>query len=133
MHRTTELRERLESALAKPSAEIGDIIDGGFFSPWEDVFPSIYGHYSSASDALMIDALIAVRDKKTFEFIDERGFVGEFALYILAGHGLIEYGTSPRGGWPDYSIEELWQPLIDKWVEYYEAVWGRPYQPPESE
>lgn len=117
-------RAKLEAALAKPDPEIrGDIGDSQFFDPWEDVIHGIYGNYSSESDDLMIAALRAVRDRSTFEFIKQRGFVAEFALYILAGHGLTEYGTSPRGGWPDPEVAGMWQTLIDKWEAYAEVAW----------
>lgn len=112
-------RELVEAALAKPSPEIRDDIgDVAFFDPWADVIHGIYGDYSSESDDLMIAALKAVRDSTTGEFMKARGFAGELALYVLAGHGLTEYGTSPRYGWPDPRIKDLWQPLIDKWEAY---------------
>lgn len=117
-------REKLETALAKPLPDDGFIGDLDCFDPWEDVIHGIYGHYSSQSDELMIEALKAARDKTTFEFIKKRGFVAEFALYVLAGHMLLEYGTSPRGGWPDHEIEDLWQLLIDKWEAYAAIYWG---------
>ena len=121
---TKNLRQRLEAALAKPTPEHPD--DVGYsecFYPWEDVIHGIYGGYSGESDDLMIAALMAARDHTTFDLIRERGFAAEFVLYVLAGHGLIEYGTSPRGGWPDHEIEDLWQPLIDKWQAYEKMAW----------
>jgi hypothetical protein len=120
-------REELEAALAKPlpCEECDYIVHSETFDPWDDVIKGIYGSYSSESDDLMIAALKAVRDKRTFEFIDERGFAGEFALYVLSGHGLTEYGTSPRGAWPDDALADLWQPLIDKWEAYARDQWER--------
>jgi hypothetical protein len=119
-----DLRSRLLSALAKPIAENRECKSLDDFDPWEDVIQGIHGGYSSESDELMIDVLKAVRDRKTFEIIKEKGFAAEFMLYVLSGHDLTEYGTSPRGGWPYHKIEDLWQPLIDKWVAYAEAEWG---------
>lgn len=115
-------REKLEAALAKPD-QYDTVGDPDCFDPWEDVITGIYGSYSSESDDLMLAALCAVRDKETFDFIKRRGFAGEFALYVLAGHGLLEYGMSPRGGWPDHEIADLWQPLIDKWEAYDRIAW----------
>lgn len=113
------LRQRLEAALAKPLVDSpDDIHTPDTFDPWHDVIKGIHGSYSSASDDLMIGALKAVRDGQTFEFIEAQGFLGEFALYVLSGHGMTNYGTSPRGGWPDEEIADLWQPLIDKWEAY---------------
>lgn len=118
-------RQRLEAALAKPDAvERDDISDGETFDPWEDVIQGIYGCYSSACDALAIGALKAVRDHKPFEFVDQYGFAGEFMLYVLAGHGLTNYGTSPRGGWVEEEIKDLWDTLIDKWEKYAAAQWS---------
>lgn len=119
------LREKLEIALAKPIPLYASCEgDPEYFDPWEDIIQGIYGDYSSQSDELMIAAIKAVRDKTTFELIKDWGFSIEFALYVLAGHGLLNYGTSPRGGWPHHEIEDLWQPLIDKWEAYAEAVWS---------
>lgn len=94
-------------------------------SPAQTFSSTRAGSYSSDSDDLMIDALKAVRDKVTFDFIKERGFIGEFALYVLSGHGLTNYGTSPRGGWPDEEIADLWQALIDKWEAYAKIMWSK--------
>lgn len=118
------VRQRIESALAKPLPDDAESIDTEAFDPWSDVIDGIHGSYSSESDALMIAALEAVRDHSTFEFIDRFRFAAEFALYVLSGHGYTEYGTSPRGAWADPAIEDLWQPLIDKWKAYAEIAWG---------
>lgn len=117
-------REDLEKALAKPLPESEDIVHTGVFSPWDDVIEGISGSYSEASDELMIDVMKAVRDRQTWEIIEAKGFAAEFALYVLAGHGLVNYGTSPRGAWPDEEIADLWQPLIDKWEAYRAIVWA---------
>lgn len=122
-------RQRIEAALAKPLPEDADFLCVDDFDPWRDVIEGIAGHYAAESDSLMIEALEAVRDGRTFEFIDEHGFAGEFILYVLSGHGLIEYGTSPRGGWPEPTVADLWQPLIDKWNAYASLVW--PNEDPE--
>lgn len=117
-------RETIAAALAKPVPEHeSDVGDMAFFDPWTDVIEGIYGSYSSESDELMIGALKAARDHTTFEFIKAKGFAGEFALYVLAGHNLLEYGTSPRGGWPDPIAADSWQALIDKWEVYAAVCW----------
>lgn len=120
---TAEIRRKLlQDALDRPSPiNVQDCGDDSFFNPWDHVICGIYGSYSSDSDDLMIETLEAVRDGKTYELIDKKGFVIEFMLYVLAGHGLTEYGTSPRGGWPEYP--DLWQQLIDKWKAYRDVAW----------
>lgn len=125
-------RDDLIKVLAKPLPPEPDRLgtidpDTGedlYFDPWSEVIKGIFGHYASETDDLMIGALKAVRDRTTFEFIMQQGFAGEFALYVLAGHGLTEYGTSPRGAWPDPSIADLWDQLIEKWEAYSVLVWG---------
>jgi hypothetical protein len=83
---TTPMRERLVAALAKPLAE-ANCISVDDFDPWSDVIEGIYGSYSSVSDDLMVGAMEAVRDRRTFDFIKERGFAGELMLYVLVdGH-----------------------------------------------
>lgn len=121
--RQAQCRKELEMILAKPLPETSDDIGvSEFFNPWDDVIKGIFGGYSSESDDLMIETMEAVRDGKTFDLIDKRGFVVEFMLYVLAGHDLTEYGTSPRGAWPQH--RDLWQPLIDKWKAYRNVAWS---------
>lgn len=119
---------KMRNALDKPLPQVReDIGDDEFFDPWEDIIHGIWGSYAAKSDALAISTLEAVRDKRTFDFIKDEGFSAEFMLYVLAGHGYLNYGTSPRGGWPDESVADMWQELIDKWKAYYEIHWGEPY------
>ena len=117
------VRDRLIRALAKPLPDDPNFIHMEVFDPWEDVINGIHGCYSSEFDRLFIDALKSVRDQETFEFMEKHGAVAELILYVLSGHGYTEYGTSPRGAWPDPTVNDLWQPLIDKWEAYYRIVW----------
>lgn len=129
-----DLRSKLEAALAKPQAEEG-MVSLDDFNPWGDVIENIHGSYSSESDALFIQAICAIRDGATFDFIKTNGFAGEFALYVLSGHDFLDYGTSPRGGWWKHELDGLLQPLIDKWTEYACIQWGMPsdtFQPPHQ-
>ncbi len=118
------LREKLRLALDKPQPDPGYVGEEGRFDPWEDVIQGVYGSYASWCDVLMIAALKAVRDRTTFEFMEDHPFIAEFLLYMLAGHGYTEYGTSPRGGWPDPAVEDVWQELIDKWEAYSAIAWA---------
>lgn len=116
-------REELQAALSKPLPQTEhDLGSPEFFDPWEDIIQGIYGNYAAESDDLMIEVMEAVRDRTTFDLVKAKGFIIEFLLYVLAGHGLTEYGTSPRGGWPEHA--DLWQPLIDKWKAYRAVAWG---------
>lgn len=126
------VREKLEAALRKPLMAFEDSPSDDEFDPWGDVISGIYGNYSSEMDDIFIDALKAVRDGQTFVFIARRGAAGEMALYALAGHGLTEYGTSPRGAWPDPAVKDLWQPLIDKWDAHRRLAWGSSEERPDA-
>jgi len=119
------IRRKLIEAMDKPVAKNQDDRDEYSFDPWEDIVGGIYGSYSSQSDEYMIITLKAVQEHKTFEAIDEHGFIIEFMLYVLAGKELIDYGGSPRGGWVSFEIEGLWPKLIEKWEEYYKAEWRK--------
>lgn len=121
----TSTREKLLAALAKPLPSDKDGLGcSDVFDPWEDVISGIHGHYSKQSDEIMLGALRAVRDRTTLDFMKENGFASEFSLYVLSGHGLTNYGTSPRGGWPDEQIADLWQPLIEKWESFTKIAWS---------
>ena len=119
----TALKKRLRIALNKPLPDHERLGDPDQFCPWRDVIQGISGDYASLSDELMIATLKAVRDRSTLDLIKDSGFIVEFMLYVLAGHGLIEYGTSPRGGWPDPDVEDMWQELIDKWEAWAVIAW----------
>ena len=117
-------REKLIAAMQKPVAQSGEILSLDHFDPWGDVIEGIFGSYAEESDQLMIAALEAVRDGSALAFVRDHGFAGEFMLYVLAGHGMTDYGTSPRGSWPEEALADLWQPLIDKWKEHSQARWS---------
>lgn len=121
-------RDDLIAALAKPVAFDDDVQTLDHFDPWSDIISDIDGSYASMCDALMIEALEAVRDRTTFDFINRVGIAAEFSLYVLSGNGLTDYGTSPRGGWPDHGIKDLWGDLIHKWRDYYRAKWDEPVE-----
>lgn len=115
-------REELKKALAKPT--LTDTSYSGcedYFDPWNDIISDVFGHYAKESDDKMIECLEAIRDRTTFKLI-EKEFSYELMLYVLAGKGLIDYGTSPRGGW--FVHADLLQTLIDKWKQYSIVVWS---------
>lgn len=114
------LRERLEAALQKP---ISDDPSQKEFRPWGDVIIGISGDYYLKIDDVFIEALIAIRDRTNQDFIAAHGFTGDLVLSILAGHRYIDYSRSPRDGWWTGGLEDLLQPLIDKWIAYRKAVW----------
>lgn len=118
------IRAKLEAALAKPIAADDQPIHSETFDPWGDVIQGIYGDYSSESGELMLETIKAVKNGTTFDLMKQKGFIVEFMLYVLAGHGLTEYGTSPRGAWPDPLVADLWDELIEKWEAHNKMLWS---------
>jgi hypothetical protein len=127
------IRARLEWALAKRLPEDDDdwgCVESPYglqpeaFSPWGDVIQGIFGNYAEDADDLMIAALEAAQNGTQWAFTGKHGFAGEFALYVLAGHGLIDYGSSPRGGFPAHEVADLFPTLIEKWKAYKQIVWS---------
>lgn len=121
---TSELRQRIEAALALPDQPgRGDVnYDPDCFDPWEHVIMGIDGSYSSAMDQLFMEVMI-LASKHDMGDRCSTDPAAELVAYILSGHGMLEYGTSPRVGWPAPEIEDLWVPLIDKWAMYYRITW----------
>lgn len=118
------LREKLEVALAKPVATgPNPDIHSEVFNPWDDVIEGVAGDYSSECDRIMIAALKALMNRDLKAFLASEGLAGEITIYILTGHGFVDYGIGPTGGWPDLDIQDLWGPLIVKWEEYYHETW----------
>ena len=114
-----ERRKKLIEALGKPVTNDRSVES---FDPWHDIIEGILGSYSSSMDLIFINALKAIRDRTTFDFIKDN-YAHEMALYVLAGQGYTDYGTSPRGGWPDSWCADLWDGMIAKWEEYYKVTW----------
>lgn len=119
------VREKLLEALSKPNpTEDYNLGDPDYFDPWQDVISNIFGSYAGFCDVYFIETLKSIRDKTTSDLLEYRGKVAELILYIIAGHGLTDYGTSPRYPWPAHDIEDLWGTLIEKWEAYSEVAWG---------
>ena len=120
-------RERLLAALSKEDSKSEyDLGDLGFFNPWEDIIQTVYGSYSRQSDDVFIKTLEAIRDRATLPLI-QSGFEYELAIYVLAGHGYVNYGGSPISGWPDSWCADLWDKIIEKWKKYYKIAWNKEY------
>lgn len=119
------LRAALDKALP-PSSEVTWSL-GTYFDPWLDLFGDVVvGPYSSEIDLLAIDVLRAVRDRSTFDLVDDhrRGLAAEMFMHMLAVW-LCDYGSSPRGISPaNQKIACMWDELIDKWEAYYRIAWG---------
>jgi len=93
----------------------------GRFDPWE-VFDCFYGSYSSEFDDMAIEVLEAIqRGQFTNEPLSHQMF-----REVLCHYGLCDYGTSPRGCFPDWGsgFAELLPDLIAKWKQYRDVEWG---------
>lgn len=118
-----ELEERAAShvreILARPMPESGnDLGCEGDFDPW-DIFPSIYGSYSSEFDKCAIEVLCDLRDLECRR-ID---LAAEIIREMLCVADLCEYGTSPRTCFPSHEFAALLPSLIEKWRAYAALAW----------
>jgi hypothetical protein len=90
----------------------------GFFDPW-NLFPALYGSYSSEFDDMAIAVLMEIRDRKK-----ERYDLGaEMFREMLCTAGLCEYGTSPRVCFATVEFEPLVPTLVDRWTQYRTSAW----------
>jgi len=108
---------KLKEVLARP---VGDIWDREeeVFDPW-DLFPYVYGSYSSAFDDMAIEVLENMQNK-TFK---EESLAHEMFREMLCVKELAEYGTSPRGCWANGEFRDLLPELLAKWKEYRKLTW----------
>jgi len=115
-----QANQRLGAALTLPSiSDDGLYSDGECFDPW-DLFPCVYGSYSSAFDNMAIDVLIDLRDG-TFNRDD---LASEMFREMLCVAGYCDYGTSPRTCFPTSVFGDSLPRLIQRWQEYSNIRWG---------
>lgn len=94
-----------------------DLVD---FDPWE-LFPSVYGSYSSDFDSMAIEVLWAlITDADPNQSLAHKMF-----REMLCTADLCDYGSSPRYCFPTESFKPLIEPLIEKWTEYAKARWRK--------
>ena len=120
----TELRNnRLAELLAYLRTD--DPEDCGF-DPWE-LFPAVYGGYSSDHGEAAIEAL--ERLLKVKEFLEPPSIGVELLLEMLCRQELGEYGTSPRYAWfpsdepRDVMIMKAW---LERFIRYENERWNKP-------
>jgi hypothetical protein len=117
-----EAAERVTALLALPMPESGDMLGSeGEFDPWE-LFPCLYGSYSSDFDVLAVEVLCNIRDM-TWKRDD---LASEMFKEMLCTANLCTYGTSPRTCFPSTEFKKVLPALIDKWRAYAEIAWGEP-------
>lgn len=117
--------DRLKEELAKPfPKEEWEKGTEDVFDPW-NVFPCFYGSYSSEFDDMAILVLENIRDGKWGADHGE-GLAHEMFREVLCTSDLCDYGTSPRGCFPNWGsgFAELMPTLIEKWRDYRRLEWG---------
>lgn len=96
------------------------------FDPWEPF--QVYGSYSSAFDDMAIQILT---DLESGKFGNE-SLADEMFKEMLCNLNLCDYGTSPRVCFPTTDFEKLLPKYIQKWKQYYEVMWERPWEPDDE-
>lgn len=89
------------------------------FDPWE-LFPALYGSYSSDFDECAIDVLKEILSGKKVR--DDLG--AEMLREMLCRAELCGYGTSPRVCFPTSAFLPQLPALIEKWEAYSAVAWG---------
>lgn len=115
-----EAAAKVSELLALPMPESNDMMGiEGEFSPW-DIFPAIYGSYSSEYDKCAIEVLCDLRDG-THHRTDLAGYM---LREMLCVSNLCDYGTSPRVCFPTSEFRQLLPALVEKWREYALLAWS---------
>jgi hypothetical protein len=96
-----------------PIPDDGLYSDGECFDPW-DLFPCLYGSYSSAFDDMALEVLSDIRDGTH----NRTDLAGEMFREMLCTLGLCDYGTSPRVCFASGGFKDQLPSLIARWREY---------------
>ena len=123
--------ERVAKELEKPDAvdryEIGC---EDTFDPWE-LFPCVYGVYSSEFDDMALEVLEALlhasegRWDEATAMRRKESLAHEMFREMLCKAELCDYGTSPRVCFANHdTFAPLLPKLIEKWRTYYNVEWG---------
>jgi hypothetical protein len=109
----------VDALLAKPTIpDDGMYSDGECFDPW-DLFPCLYGSYSSAFDELAVEVLSDIRDGTH----NRTDLAAEMFREMLCTTGLCDYGTSPRVCFASVTFKPKLPRLIERWREFFAIRW----------
>lgn len=115
-----EAAATVAALIALPLPESNDMLGiEGEFNPW-DLFPAIYGSYSSDFDKCALDVLCDLRDGAH----NRADLAGDIIREMLCVAHLCDYGTSPRVCFPTSQFKKLLPGLIEKWREYAVISWS---------
>lgn len=111
----TRIRQFITEPLYDPDSPWDD--NGG--SPWEAVFPVLYGTYSQEFDLVALHVLEGIRTRT----VQDEQVAHEMLREMLCEQGLCEYGVSPRSCWPVPEFEAELPALIEQWRAWSAAYW----------
>ena len=120
--------DKVRVVLAEPLA--GDIALHGSiedFDPWE-IFPCVYGSYSSAFDDMALEVLDNLEKAANRDYDNDvpETLAHEMFREMLCVADLCDYGTSPRVCFATEPFKAILPELITKWRAYYELMWETP-------
>lgn len=127
--REKEAAARVAELLERPIAAEPMVQSVEDFDPW-DLFPCVYGSYSSDFDEAMLDVLtalnLAANDNwdEAFAMQRKEGLAHRIFREMLCNAELCDYGTSPRSCFATTEFSPLLPRLIGRWKEYYAMKWG---------
>lgn len=118
--------ELLKEELRKPVGKDAYGYTGDeFFDPWR-IFDSLYGSYSSEFDDMAIEVLSNIIENKN-KTRESETLAHEMFREMLCTSDFCDYGISPRGCFPNWSIpeiEKILTELLAKWREYRIVNWS---------
>lgn len=110
---------QVQTLLDKPLPKQGEPLTDEHGNPW-DLFPAVYGTYSSSFD----DCAINVLQELIHGEKDRDDLGAEMFREFLCTAGLCNYGTSPRFCFPTQEFKPLLPQLLQRWRDYYRYQWG---------
>jgi hypothetical protein len=114
-----EANAKLDALLALPPIPAdGMYSDGECFNPW-DLFPTLYGTYSSAFDDMALEVLADIRDRTH----NRTDLAAEMFREMLCTSGFCDYGSSPRVCFASSGFAERLPRFIERWDEYSGIHW----------
>jgi FPC/CPF motif-containing protein YcgG len=116
--------EKVREQLAKRLPQDNQDFDDDVFDPWE-LFPCIYGSYSSAFDdmALLVLRNIQLAQERRYDEQAPEELAHEIFREMLCRLNLCDYGTSPRVCFATGHFAEVLPALIERWAAWAQVQW----------
>jgi len=120
MAKQREAVANVKALLALPLAEYSVMLGAeGTFNPWE-LFPCLYGSYSSEFDQCALEVL----EELIADSYCRSDLGAHMFREMLCNADLCDYGTSPRVCFPTSDFRALLPELIQKWRAYSFMQWA---------